>query len=284
MSDAGKCSRSSTGCKAGFYCPATSITEVICLPCSGDIKLGQGCYCVDNTANPNCRECADKKCSQCIPGSFLENDMCTSCLKGCAKCKNPDSCEACAEGYIKENDTCVRVCNSLKDCEDEISTFCNLSVNRCEKCEQNCLLCSSKTVCNTCNPGAYTTTIDGRCIANCNSLQDGEYCKNGVATSCAKGLDSACKCGNAVNCASCNDNKTDCDTCLPNIVKAKGGTCTECTDGYEVRGRLCWPKQDTVQQNKIGGGAIAGIIIGVLVVAGAVGGGLAYYFIKKARK
>ncbi|KAH0576087.1 Cysteine-rich membrane protein 1 [Spironucleus salmonicida] len=284
MNDAGKCSRSSTGCKAGFYCPATSIMEVICLPCSGDIKLGQGCYCVDNTVNTHCRECTNNTCSRCITGSFLDGEKCTSCSEGCAKCKSPDSCEACAEGYIKENDTCVRVCNSLKDCEQELSTFCDLSVHRCVKCESKCLFCSSKTVCNACSIVSYTTTIDGRCTAFCNNLQDGQYCNDGSPTPCAKGLDSACKCGNALNCASCNEAKNDCDTCLPNTVNGKQGACTACTDGYEVRGRLCWPKQDADQQNKIGGGAIAGIIIGVLVVAGAVGGGLAYYFIKKARK
>ncbi|KAH0569550.1 Cysteine-rich membrane protein 1 [Spironucleus salmonicida] len=281
---AGTCDSVNARCQAGFYCPATGSTEVTCLPCSDDIKLGQGCYCVDNTAITNCRACAEQKCSQCIPGSFLEKDKCTLCSKGCGKCTRPDSCEACAEGYTMENDTCVRVCNSLKGCQNEFSTFCDLTVNRCVKCESNCTICSSKTVCNFCNSSSHTTTIDGTCTTICNNLQDGQYCKNGAPTSCAEGLDSACKCGDAVNCASCNDANAACETCLPNIVKAKGGACTECTDGYEVRGRLCWPKQDAGQQNKIGGGAIAGIIIGVLVVAGAIGGGLAYYFIKKARK
>ncbi|KAH0569539.1 Cysteine-rich membrane protein 1 [Spironucleus salmonicida] len=284
MPDAGTCSRSSTKCKAGYYCPTVEDTEVSCIACSDDIKLGQGCYCVSNTVNTHCRECTNNTCSKCIPGSFLDGDGCTICSKGCGKCKSSDKCDACAEGYTMEKNICVRVCNSLQDCEQERMTFCNLSANRCEPCEQNCLFCSSKTVCNFCTPGAYTTTIDGKCTASCNSLQDGQYCKNGVPTLCAEGLDSACRCGAVRSCASCNDKKTACETCLPNTVKAKDGTCSECAEGYEILAGMCWAKQDAGQQNKIGGGAIAGIIIGVLVVAGAVGGGLAYYFIKKARK
>eukprot|EP00702_Spironucleus_salmonicida_P000326 EST41617.1 Cysteine-rich membrane protein 1 [Spironucleus salmonicida] len=178
-----------------------------------------------------------------------------------------------------------------------------MSTKRCVKCADDCSVCSSATFCNVCNWGTHITTIDGRCTPKCDDITDGNYCKNGVATPCAEGIDSACECGLATNCASCNSTLDKCKTCLTNAIITKGGSCRDCATGFKLIGGMCWPETPApephgpdpvvptpsdpnpeVNRQNLSGGAVTGIVIGVLLVVGAVGGGLAYYFVRRGKK
>ncbi|KAH0569677.1 Cysteine-rich membrane protein 2 [Spironucleus salmonicida] len=284
MTTTGTCTRTDTTCKAGHFCPTSGMDTVDCIPCEQDMKFDQGCYCEDNSVTTNCKVCTGTSCSKCLPGAFLSNNFCDSCAKGCSECTGANTCQKCADGFQMENNECVRVCNSNKDCADEATTFCDASKQRCVQCSTNCRLCQSAMFCNSCDGTDFVTTIDGKCTPNCKNMEDGKYCKNGTATACAEGLDSACQCGVAGNCASCNSSKDACETCLPNVVKGDYGACSACAVGYTFIGDMCWADQQGSEANKIGTGAIVGIVIGVLVVVGAVGGGLAYYFVRMGKK
>ncbi|KAH0569601.1 Cysteine-rich membrane protein 1 [Spironucleus salmonicida] len=284
MDTTGTCTRTDTNCKAGHFCPTTGTAEVNCVSCSENMTFGQGCYCKDKDVTTNCKVCTGEACTTCLPGSFLNGNVCTKCSKGCGECTSLNACQNCAEGYTIQEDECVRICNSNKDCEDETSTYCEISINRCRKCSTDCTICESPDFCYACNGNTHVTTIAGQCGLNCEDLTDGNYCKYGTAMVCDEEINSACKCGVASNCASCNAELNACDTCLPNVVKGKDGACNACAVGYKFIGDMCWPEQQGTGTNKIGTGAIVGIVVGVLVVVGAVGGGLAYYFIRKAKK
>eukprot|EP00702_Spironucleus_salmonicida_P000289 EST41580.1 Cysteine-rich membrane protein 1 [Spironucleus salmonicida] len=284
MADTGTCTKTVTTCKAGHFCPTTDTTSVSCIPCTEDMKFGQGCYCEDNTVTTNCKVCNGTSCQTCLPGSFLSGNMCQKCLKGCGQCTDSNTCQKCADGYKLDNNECDRICSKNEDCQDDASTFCEISLKSCVPCGNKCLICSSGIFCNACDGSSHVTTIDGKCTPNCENLADGNYCKDGASKPCAEGLDSACKCQFARNCASCDTTSNGCETCLPNIIKGEDGTCRDCAPGFQPIGNMCWPEQQGSGGNKIGTGAIVGIVVGVLVVVGAIGGGLAYYFIRKAKK
>ncbi|KAH0569413.1 Cysteine-rich membrane protein 1 [Spironucleus salmonicida] len=284
MTTTGTCTRTDTTCKAGHFCPTSGMDTVDCIPCELDMKFDQGCYCEDNSVTTNCKTCSGKNCTACLPGTFLNGNVCSKCQNGCAECTESNSCQKYTGGVTTENAKLGNVCYSNKDCEYEISTFCDITQKRCVRCSANCQVCSSATFCNGCQWDNYITTLKGTCTAMCSGLTNGNYCKDGVATPCGEGIDSNCKCGTSSNCASCNTAQNACETCLPNVLKGKDGACNICAPGFTYIGSRCWSEQQGSEANKIGSGAIVGIVISVLVVVGAVGGGLTYYFIRKGKK
>ncbi|KAH0569678.1 Cysteine-rich membrane protein 1 [Spironucleus salmonicida] len=298
MTDTGTCSNRYTNCKANHFCPAINHNTVACIPCSEDMKLGQGCYCKDNKVSINCKECNGTSCSICLPGSFLNGTICTKCPKGCDECTESNSCQKYAAGVTMENAKLASVCATNEDCDDHVSTFCDMSTKKCAPCGQHCTICSSATVCNSCDLKTHITTIHGTCTPKCKDIEDGNYCKDGVPTPCGEGIDSPCSCRYASNCASCNSSLNGCETCLPNVIKEEDGRCRNCASGFKPIGSMCWsdtpvptpPSPDPpgpdpeVNTQNLSSGAVAGIVIGVLLVVGAVGGGLTYYFVRRAKK
>ncbi|KAH0573109.1 Cysteine-rich membrane protein 2 [Spironucleus salmonicida] len=274
MTETGTCTDEVFSCKAGYFCPADDSTTVNCDPCSEDIVYGQGCYCEDNKSIDNCQQCTGNKCSKCVSFTFLQNDQCLDCPFGCDNCASTDSCTTCSEGFEKNPQTslCEFPCKIQDDCMFIQGSFCDLDTSKCQFCMENCLFCSSPTTCDLCDLFGFVTTLEGQCTEECENIQNGYYCENGVSKSCSESLTSECKCGEASNCASCDETGEKCKTCLPHMKFNQRGECGECDDGYELRTKMCWlsENQDPSVVNKLGGGAIAGIIIGVLIVVGGL--------------
>ncbi|KAH0572497.1 Cysteine-rich membrane protein 1 [Spironucleus salmonicida] len=285
MTDSGTCSMTQLNCKVGYYCPTESRNVVPCLPCSEDIKLGQGCYCKDNRPVRNCQECINGFCSKCLPGSFKTGPFCPNCQFGCGQCTDLNSCIKCADGFIMDEASkeCIVNCTNNKQCQDNSKGYCNIETSRCEECDSACYVCSSNKFCNACDPFEFVTSIDGRCMPQCSILNNGQYCNNGVAEKCVDGLISECLCNGFQNCASCSNDNSRCASCMQNLVLNNAGQCLDCAQGYVKVGRFCSPDGSSPSTNNMSGGAIAGIIIAVLVVIGAVIG-LIILLLRKNKK
>ncbi|KAH0575850.1 Cysteine-rich membrane protein 2 [Spironucleus salmonicida] len=260
--------------------------------CSEDIVYGQSCYCEDSKPIYNCQECAGNQCSKCVRNTFLSNNKCLDCPSNCDTCTDNNSCITCSEGYEKNQNTgiCELPCKSEDGCQPIEVYLGEPATQMSIPCITPCLFCSLDQICYFCHPEKAVTTVEGQCTAICENIQNGNYCKNGVPTACGDGLTSECKCGDAINCASCTPTKNKCATCLPHMKFDSTGKCAECDDGYELRAKMCWlsetqdpppvPGPVPVVVNKLGGGAIAGITIAVVIVVGVVCVGT-FLFMKK---
>ncbi|KAH0570856.1 Cysteine-rich membrane protein 1 [Spironucleus salmonicida] len=290
MAAAGKCGGFDNKCLVGTFCPATASDVVDCKLCDDSITKDQGCNCVVNTQSTGCLSCADGKCTNCLAGYYLTSEgKCTVCDRNCITCQTEaKKCTSCKAGFVLDTSTriCEKACTELSDCSDANKGYCDLSVKFCKPCGPNCSMCASVDICGACgtddtNP---VLTIEGKCTKQCDNLEAEQYCLEGVPTACNATATSECMCSNQQGCATCNEAKSGCGLCLTGFTMTTDKKCTLCVQGYQAFGGLCIKPGSAESGNKLGGGAIAGIIIATLVVVGAVGGGLAYYFIRKSKK
>eukprot|EP00702_Spironucleus_salmonicida_P001354 EST42645.1 Cysteine-rich membrane protein 1 [Spironucleus salmonicida] len=142
--------------------------------------------------------------------------------------------------------------------------------------------------------GSYKQQTSCRCgpvAQNCLTCQATAVPEGGTCTdaSCTCGKDSPDTCTGCIDkrnyvfivgkCTGRGTNK--CLTCLPGYI-LKDDNCTDCAVEAEKVGDFCFiPRKEA---GNLSGGAVTGIMIAVLIVVGAVGGGLVYYFIKRAKK
>ncbi|KAH0576045.1 Cysteine-rich membrane protein 1 [Spironucleus salmonicida] len=284
-------------CADGKFFSSNSCTEcdVKCTKCanittecseckSGNLLSGTTCLACPE----NCENCAGNKevCQICKSNFFLKDGKCSTCAANtteececgvalnCANCNSGDAskCETCIIGYKKNGD----VCNACIDGYMMVNSVCT-------KCSDSCATCSQGVdLCDTCQAG-HQMTINQTCQADCSpALSEGQACVGTTGITCGNEAKiTECKCTNAKNCLTCNSDNKKCTSCLPGY-KLEADECKNCDDGAEQTGAFCFaPRKES---GNLSGGAVTGIVIAVLVVAGGVGGGLAYYFIKRAKK
>ncbi|KAH0575904.1 Cysteine-rich membrane protein 1 [Spironucleus salmonicida] len=241
MTETGTCSNTVLNCKAGYFCPAEDSTTVECQPCQEYMEYGQSCYCEDTKPIKNCQACTGKQCSTCVRNTFLQNNKCEDCPFFCDTCADPNSCITCSNGYKRNPETklCEVTCQNSDTCAANKNGFCNPATLTCQSCIHNCVLCSSTTICDVCEPNEFVTTVEGQCTKKCENIDNGNYCENGVPTACGEGLTSECKCDDAKNCASCTPTKNKCATCLPNWKLNEAGECADCEDGFSLVNKNC---------------------------------------------
>ncbi|KAH0571798.1 Cysteine-rich membrane protein 1 [Spironucleus salmonicida] len=265
-----------TVCNDGFMLSANTCTACpencttcsaadTCTKCNADFFL--------KSAKCDKNECDEK--TPCTGAKFCEilptGNKCQNCDTKCSTCTSLAKCTTCAVGNEMSTDQiCMAACAGLK-------------VN--QACVNDAAVeCGNTAQTTACSCGA-TSKSCRTCTAPPVPTPDANKCTDKLCT-CVAGTPATCTgCINPkdyeFSAAACKPkDPTTCGTCLPGYV-LKEAKCEECAAGFDKVGEFCF---QTVTANKLSGGAIAGIVIAVLVVVGGVGGGLAYYFVKKAKK
>ncbi|KAH0574264.1 Cysteine-rich membrane protein 1 [Spironucleus salmonicida] len=270
-----KCTQGENSCPANTFCQIYNSKDVNCISCiSGIIGNSNGCNCLDSAMMLHCQLCQDGKCIQCSKGYQIKNDQCAM--------------QQTLPIYYKNQNKPPITCETNKYCRQYNAGYCDLTINQCVPCQSGCNTCTSATFCATCDFQFHSTvtTIDGRCTTQCDYLEVGQYCKEGIPTVCDNNATSECNCGNAPNCATCNQDNSSCGTCLPNFIINHYGRCVTCVQGYEKVSEMCIKIETTLDipsGNKISGSVITGVIIGILSVI-LLEGCIIYFFIKKTKK
>jgi hypothetical protein len=216
-----------------------------------------------------CQKCSNvnpSSCITCLKGYTLQSDnTCQSCNAPCQTCSptNPSSCFSCYNNAFLVNGTCVK-CNPNSNCltcSQNNTAQCltcpygysmNSSNSVCVMgCPNNCLACSSSTVCTLCI-GGYAPNSQGVCLPCLSNCRVCSNQANAVCVSCGQGFylnaNSVCQaCSTfcltctAIGCSQCmiGYTLTQSFTCAPNC-KAPCATCsstnnaicTSCLAGY----------------------------------------------------
>ncbi|KAH0576070.1 Cysteine-rich membrane protein 2 [Spironucleus salmonicida] len=309
-----------TKCNTG-YLTVDGKCELKCYQGQSVCAANQICLTTCKTCSENCMTCevTVTSCTSCAPGFTLDRSSCAACSAGCADCTgNKNVCNLCKDGYFgisgvcqscQNNSTAQCECSGAANCATcnnaksgtcgtciagykmSASNTCAecadgyLMVDRvCTKCEKSCKICyESIEKCSIC-ADSYTMSIKQTCEKDCTPvLTNGKACVGGKAVECDDDYDqiTACKCGAAANCQECNErNMSTCESCMPGY-KLIGGSCTQCAVGATTVGLFCFDPS-IGSQNFLSGGAIAGIVIAVLVVIGLVAGG-AFWYVKRSK-
>lgn len=182
--------------------------------------------------------------SICTAGTIAVSKVCVGCLSPCLTCSiNQYNCTSCLTTLSPAMFLNINTCQLT--CPDQ--TYANTITYKCTACTNNCLLCSSATICISCtnNTNLYNST----CISTCPSGYVGissvcqlctsncKTCSGGpnICLSCISGtyyISSSQSC--VTNCTtnlfidyvsqSCVGCNSTCNTCINSST-----TCTSCT-------------------------------------------------------
>ncbi|KAH0576035.1 Cysteine-rich membrane protein 2 [Spironucleus salmonicida] len=257
-------------------CVSCSGTIYNCSNCSNGYGLIQGVCskCTDS----NCDKCDGQvsTCKKCKSGFRLQGASCQACaVHNCSTygASNSDICVTCLAGYKMSN---IGTCS-------ECSSGYFMSENGCQKCDTTCHTCRNNAkTCEICTD-LHQPTIQQTCQPICAShVPDGSACDDGVSKPCgAETQITACQCTEKVNCFTCNSDNTQCETCLKGY-KLVNGDCQTCVQDAEMIDDFCiLGVQDNLNRS-LSGGAVAGIVIAIIVIIGGIGGGV-FWYLKKSK-
>jgi len=211
-----------------------------CATCEDSLYPNGDGACVCSAEH--CTACGTEAgvCDDCVTGSYRDTEdenKCKQCNSECATCENGDSCLTCARGYYNAGD------------ETGVS----------------CVACAIAH-CDVCTSESCTKCVSGYTGDACDKCADGYFNDTGECKKCF------------LNCATCSG-ADKCDTCREGYT---GDVCDACASGYHEVGEACVkdvasstsetiePPMSSEAPTGLGAGAVAGVVISVLVVAGVV--------------
>ncbi|XP_053474688.1 proprotein convertase subtilisin/kexin type 5 [Ictalurus furcatus] len=133
--------------------------------------------------------------SQCPQGFWGDRKRCKKCYSTCMTCTGSrgDQCSSCKPGYHLDQQTK----NCVTSCGD--GYYLDHEENVCWKCSDNCVKCTSFSVCTECPEG--TSLMGNRCQKSCKTgtfyqeqKDSCEPCHSACATCSAAGLESCTRC------------------------------------------------------------------------------------------
>ncbi|KAM6984828.1 proprotein convertase subtilisin/kexin type 5 [Aplochiton taeniatus] len=200
--------------------------------------------------------------SACPKGFWGDRRRCKRCYSACESCtgSRSDQCTSCKPGTLLVEGT--NSCTA--SCED--SYFLDHDENACRRCSENCLKCTSSSVCTECQPG---TSLQGnRCQRSCGPgfFRDGQEstcqpCHLACATCAGAGMGACSQCAVGYlmeewRCvSSCSvgfypletnpenpDGQRMCRRCDASCLTCVGGSranCSSCAGGHMLQDGVC---------------------------------------------
>ena len=242
----------------------------------------------------------DSQCNMCMTTRETEGHVYTDCADTECDSQNADGTIKCdgartAPGHTWDN-ACDNECNACgaanpdyvaghtyDNCDDTVCNECEFERTALAHIYDDC----DDTGCNTCGMTrtAVAHTYDNACDANCNTC-------NKARTPADHVYDNACD----ATCNVCNAARTPADHAYDNACDKTCNVCNaertvadhawgewaENEEGYEERTCANCGVKETGDKAGLGGGAIAGIVIGSVAVVGG-GGFAAWWFIFKKK-
>ncbi|XP_067430805.1 proprotein convertase subtilisin/kexin type 5 [Thunnus thynnus] len=200
--------------------------------------------------------------SECPRGFWGDRRRCKRCYSSCASCtgSRSDQCTSCQPGHhlTEGTNTCTALCGD--------NYYLDHDTNMCRKCSENCLKCTSYSICTECK--ADTSLQRNRCQRSCaagfyHDKQEGtcKPCDKACATCAGSGVQSCNHCAEGYlmeewRCVpSCSagfyamepnpeiaDGQRICRRCDASCLTCVGpsqGNCSSCSSGHSLQEGLC---------------------------------------------
>uniref|UniRef100_A0A8C6KVW4 Proprotein convertase subtilisin/kexin type 5a n=1 Tax=Nothobranchius furzeri TaxID=105023 RepID=A0A8C6KVW4_NOTFU len=198
--------------------------------------------------------------SECPWGSWSDRRRCKRCFSSCASCSGSrsDQCTSCQPGHhlTEGTNTCTASCGE--------NYFLDHDTNVCRKCSENCLKCTSFSICTECKPDSSLqgNRCQRSCVEGLYHESQGDKCKpcHKACATCA-GADACSRCAEGFlmeewRCvSSCSagfyatepsPEKADehrmcrrCDASCLTCVGPSWGNCTSCSSGHSLQKGVC---------------------------------------------
>nr|XP_019937280.1 PREDICTED: proprotein convertase subtilisin/kexin type 5-like [Paralichthys olivaceus] len=200
--------------------------------------------------------------SECPKGFWGDRRRCKRCYYSCESCtgSRSDQCTTCQPGHhlTEGTSTCTAVCGD--------NYYLDHEANMCRKCGENCVKCTSFSICTECSPD---TSLQGnRCQRSCepgfyHDRQGGtcEPCHKACATCAGAGVEACNRCAEGylleewrcVSSCSASFYATEpspeiadghricrrCDASCLTCVGPSRGNCSGCSSGHRLQEGVC---------------------------------------------